>query len=221
MGLIFTKTCVLCGETLPADAGKSAMLCADCASLVRTKYRCTQPFSIDRADGAAAPLLYTGAVSGALKRFKFHHMQHYADWFAAQMAAQLSLHLEEWQPDLVTYIPIGPFRRYQRGYNQAELLAKPVAAAFSLPCAATLKKRLLTPKQSGRKDAAARRTNADRAFLPLGGAAVDGKNVLLVDDIVTTGSTAAAAVRLLREMGAARVYVLACAKTPLHGKGKA
>ena len=103
---------------------------------------------------------------------------------------------------------------YQRGYNQAELLAQRIAAPFSLSCAATLWKRPFTPKQSGRKDAAAREKNAKRALWIRAGIDLSGKSVVLVDDIITTGSTAAAAVKLLREMGATHVYVLAPTRTP-------
>ena len=117
-------------------------------------------------------------------------------------------------PDLVTFIPIGVLHWYQRGYNQAELLAQRIAAPFSLPCTATLRKRPFTPKQSGRRDAAARKKNAERALRVRAGVDLSGKSVILVDDIITTGSTVAAAVKLLREMGAAHVYVLAPTRTP-------
>ena len=214
MGLIFTKTCVLCCKTLDADAGKAAMLCPACAKAVREQYRCTERFQIDGADDAAAPLLYTGAVADAVKRFKFKHRQHYADWFAAQTLPVLAERLDTWMPDLVTFIPIGVLHWYQRGYNQAELLAQRIAAPFSLSCAATLWKRPFTPKQSGRKDAAARDKNAKRALWIRAGIDLSGKSVVLVDDIITAGSTAAAAVKLLREMGATHVYVLAPTRTP-------
>ena len=68
MGLIFTKTCVLCCKTLDADAGKAAMLCPACAKAVRDQYRCTERFQIDGADDAAAPLLYTGAARRSEER---------------------------------------------------------------------------------------------------------------------------------------------------------
>ncbi|WP_459686945.1 ComF family protein [Agathobaculum sp. TL06] len=89
-----------------------------------------------------------------------------------------------------------------------------MAAPFSLPCTATLRKRPFTPKQSGRRDAAARKKNAERALRVRAGVDLSGKSVILVDDIITTGSTVAAAVKLLREMGAAHVYVLAPTRTP-------
>ena len=149
-----------------------------------------------------------------MQRFKFHHKQHYADWFAAQALPLLAEHLEDWKPDLITYMPIGFLRLHKRGYNQAELLAKAIAAPFSLPCRATMRKRPFTPTQSEQKDFAARQENAARALLPIKNMDLSGQSVVLVDDIITTGAMAAAAADLLRKMGAARVYVLAPARTP-------
>ena len=213
MGVVFVKRCILCGELLPAAGTGKAMLCPACAGEVRQKYRCTERVHVAGADDAAAALFYTGKVQHAMQGLKFHHKEYYADWFAAQMLPLLAERLEAWQPDLITYMPIGLLRLRERGYNQAELLAKAVAEPLGLPCIATLRKRAFTPKQSTRKDAAARQQNAARALLPLPNADIRGKSVVFVDDIITTGATAAAAVKLLREMGAAQIYALAATRT--------
>lgn len=213
MGIIFEKNCILCGKPLDIESGK-AMLCPNCAQKVRKQYRYTWHIHIHGADDAAAPLCYTGAVAAAMKRFKFMRRQHYADWFAAQILPLLAARLDVLHPDLVTYIPISPFRSYQRGYNQAELLAKRIAAPFSLPCSATLHKRLFVPRQSMQKDVEARKQNAARAFRERRNIDLSGKSVVLVDDIITTGATISAAVHILRQMGAARILVLTAAKTP-------
>ncbi|MGI6181617.1 MAG: ComF family protein, partial [Agathobaculum sp.] len=213
MGVVFTKKCVLCGANLSSfEDGKSAMLCETCAAEVREKYRCSGHVRIFGAEEASAALYYTGTVKGAMQRFKFEHKKHYADWFAAQTAPLLAAHLDDWKPDLITFAPIGPLHLYQRGYNQSELIARFVARPFGIPCKPTLKKRPFSRKQSTRTNAEARRINARRSFLPLPGVDLSGKSVVFVDDIITTGSTAAAAVRLLRNMGAAKVYVLASTK---------
>ena len=213
MGILFMHNCVLCGGPIPAADGRKAMLCAGCAREVRTQYRCTEQVTVPGADAAAAALYYTGKVRRAMHGFKFHHKQHYADWFAAQALPLLAERLDDWRPSLVTYMPIGFVHLHKRGYNQAELLARPIAAAFGLPCRAALRKRPFAQTQSEQKDFAARQKNAARALLPMK-VDLSGQSVVLVDDVITTGATAAAAVRLLREMGAARVYVLAPAKTP-------
>ena len=215
MGILFTKRCVLCGKLLStADDGQTAMLCRACAAEIRNSYRCPGHVQVKGADEAAAALYYTGAVKSAMHRLKFRHMPHYADWFAAQTAPLLAARLDEWKPDLVTFAPIGRLHLYQRGYNQAELLARAIAQPLALPCAPTLRKRNFAPKQSAQQSAEARWINADRSFLPRKNTDLTGKSVVFVDDIITTGSTAAAAVHLMRQMGAARVYVLAPTKVP-------
>ena len=214
MGILFMHNCVLCGEAIPAEDSSRAMLCAACAREVRGQYRCTETIRVPGMDGCAAALYYTGKVRQAMRRFKFHHKQHYADWFAAQALPLLAERLEDWNPDLITYMPIGFVHLHKRGYNQAELLAKPIAAGFGLPCRATMRKRPFTPTQSEQKDFAARQKNAARALLPMGNVDLSGQSVVLVDDIITTGSMAAAAADVLRKMGAEHVYLLAPAKTP-------
>ena len=159
MPVLFDRTCILCGRVLPAEK-HSAALCPDCAREVRTEYRYHGEFSVPGADGAAAALCYRGAVKEALHRFKFGGRPQYAAWFAAEMAAVLAAQLDRWQPTCITYLPLGFLRARERGYNQAELLARPIAQSLSLPCVSALRKRPFTARQSVQQDAAARRKNA-------------------------------------------------------------
>lgn len=214
MGILYGHDCILCRTDFPLTANRTVQLCPDCAAAVRREYRCTEPIFIPGADDVIAPLYYRGLVRKAMKRFKFSNAAYCADWFAAQMCAALTARLEDWQPELITYMPIGFLHYRKRGYNQAKLLAQQVAKPLSLPCEATLRKRWFVGKQSAQKDYAARQSNAKDAVLPKGGVDLTGKSVILVDDIITTGATAAAAVKVLREMGAEHVYVLAATFTP-------
>ena len=108
--------------------------------------------------------------------------------FAAEMAAVLAAQLDRWQPTCITYLPLGFLRARERGYNQAELLARPIAQSLSLPCVSALRKRPFTARQSVQQDAAARRKNAAGSLLP-GRVPLAGERVVVIDDIVTTGST--------------------------------
>ena len=130
MPVLFDRTCILCGRVLPAEK-HSAALCPDCAREVRTEYRYHGEFSVPGADGAAAALCYRGTVKEALHRFKFGGRPQYAAWFAAEMAAVLAAQLDRWQPTCITYLPLGFLRARERGYNQAELLARPIAQSLA------------------------------------------------------------------------------------------
>lgn len=139
MGILYGHRCVLCGADFPVTTSRTLQLCPDCAAAIRREYRCTEVISIAGADGTIAPLYYRGTVRNAMKRFKFSSAAYYADWFAAQMSVALTARLDDWQPDLITYMPIGFLHYRKRGYNQAELLAKLTAKPLSLPCEATLR----------------------------------------------------------------------------------
>jgi predicted amidophosphoribosyltransferase len=109
--------------------------------------------------------------------------------------------------DVVTWAPTTAARRRARGFDQGELIARFVAAELCLPCRRFLRRRPGLP-QTGR-------SAADRWSGPdfLVRRAPPGR-VLVVDDVVTTGATVAAAARALRAAGASRVVVLALSRTP-------
>ena len=211
MQLLHPRRCVLCRKALPVGGG--AMICPECAPRLGQEYRNTAPVSIPGADGADAPLLYAGAVANALKRYKFHGDTALCKWFSAQAAACLAGHLTIWEPDCITYVPLGAARWWARGFNQSGAAARQIGRTLGLPVCAALGKRPRRGRQSHRS-AVQRQQAARNLFFALPGAAVCGKRVVLVDDILTSGATAADAVRALREAGASHVYVLPLARTP-------
>lgn len=211
MGIFFVKRCILCGKTLDFD--HPDWLCENCKETITPCY-CQFARQIRGADACIAALYYSGTIKNAMRAFKFRHKKQNAVWFAEEMYNALTPHLQNWQPDFITFAPIGWLRYRERGYNQAELLAQHIAKSVDLPCQAVLKKRSFTARQSSQKDAASRQKNAENAFLPKGNISLAGKSILFIDDIITTGATASAAVRTLRQMGAAHVYVLAATQTP-------
>ena len=114
---------------------------------------------------------------------------------------------------VVTAVPLSWPRLLARGFNQAEAVARPLAAALELPYLRLLGRRPRR-RQTG-LTRAARSRNASGAFRPRPrAAAIQGRSVLLVDDVMTTGATLAAAAATLRRAGAAAVLAAVVARTP-------
>jgi competence protein ComFC len=165
-------------------------------------------------DRVVALLAYEGAGRELVARAKYRNRRAALPWLAAAMAALVA----GVDVDLVTWVPTTPDRRRRRGFDQAELLARRVAARLGRPCRGVLR-RLPGPAQTGLPLAA--RRAAPRLVAASGPAwswrrpvPLAGARVLLVDDVVTSGATATAAAVALRRAGAAGVVVLAAARTP-------
>ena len=113
-------------------------------------------------------------------------------------------------PPVLVPVPLDPGRERERGYNQAALLARPLAGTLRLTCApALLRRRRPTPPQVG-LSRARRRENVRDAFIAHPDVA--GREVLLVDDVTTTGSTLGSAASACRAAGALRVSALTLAR---------
>src|SRR5262249_56284673 len=103
-------------------------------------------------------------------------------------------------------------RRWRRGYNQSEVLAQALTDRLRVPCRPDWLRRVRhTPQQVG-QSATERRENVRNAFAAPARAQLRGKTVLLVDDVLPTGSTASDAARALRTAGAARIVVAVLAR---------
>ena len=156
----------------------------------------------------AAPLWYEGKVREAILRLKFYGAAATAETLGALMAQCAAEHLSG-EFDLVTWVPVSRKRRWKRGYDQAELLARAVCRVWGVKPVALLRKTMNNPAQSGLKEDAARRANVLGVYEMRPGAEVSGRRVLLIDDVCTTGATLTECSKVLREAGADAV-VCAC-----------
>ena len=114
--------------------------------------------------------------------------------------------------DLVVPIPLHWRRAWSRGHNQARAIAEEIAVGLGIPCMSRLIRRIRHTPQQVQSSAAARRENVKGAFRINRRASLTGKRILLVDDVMTTGSTLSEAARTLKEAGADSVIVAILAR---------
>lgn len=166
-------------------------------------------------DLARAPWRYAGPIRMAVRQFKYRRRWRVGRWLAGQMAQTAAAALPLDAVDLVAPVPMHRLRRLWRGFDHAAFLSKSVARALDKPHQPAVLRRSRWTGPQPRRARPARRRNVRGAF------AADprrlrGRTVLLVDDVLTTGATADACARTLKQAGAARVFVLTAARTPLE-----
>jgi len=120
-----------------------------------------------------------------------------------------------WQFDLLIPVPLHWSRRLRRGYNQAELFAEVIGGELGKPVVAGLVRPVRGAKQST-LNRTRRRSNPKRLFRASHTAKWQGKSIVLVDDIITTGATLEAAAKILRKEGAGEIRIITAARTPLY-----
>jgi predicted amidophosphoribosyltransferase len=149
-------------------------------------------------------------VARAIRALKFSGWRALAPSLAGAMVESFRVHpVDGFAPDAVAWVPLSRRRRGARGFDQAEILAALVAGRVGLENLPLLSRIRETPAQATRTGRE-RRGTLRGAFAPSGRAP---PSVLLVDDVLTTGVTAAACVAALREGGARRVVVLTAARS--------
>ncbi len=228
LDLVFPPLCIKCRAPV-SDAGH---LCADCWLTVAFLdgpccVRCGLPFEIDPGadttcaacyarppafDCARAVMRYEETSSALILGFKRADRLELAPPFARWLERSGRLLLEE--ADLIVPVPLHPWRLWQRRFNQSAILAQALSESCGIPSDPLLLRRLRpTPSQGAMPSAKARRRNVHGAFrVAPGSEALRGRNVLLVDDVMTTGATADACARALKRAGAAKVFALSLAR---------
>lgn len=230
--LLYPGLCEACGAVLAPEQGG---FCASCRSaLVTDPYpscpRCAStigPF-IHVADGcfrcrdlryhferAIRLGPYDGLLRELILRLKQPWGENLAEHLGGLWAEAAEASLTALDADLVIPVPLHWLRSWQRGYNQSAALAGALAARLQLPCRPGWLRRVRNTPSQTTQSPAARRANVQRAFHARARTELRGRTVLLVDDVLTTGSTCSEAARALRDAGAARVVVAVLA----HSQG--
>jgi competence protein ComFC len=153
---------------------------------------------------------FTGPLRNAIHSLKYQRNLGLGEFFSSPLV-QIILR-ERWQIDLITAVPLNEKRRKERGYNQAEVLAKPVARKMRVLYSSNLIKRIKHTDSQVGLSLQERQNNVAGAFLVVS-ELVNFKNILIIDDVATTGSTIDACAKALKDAGAKTVFALTLAKT--------
>ena len=207
LSLIYPPKCVFCGTVIDKSD-----ICEECEkSLPFTKGDSIyQKFPF--VDKCISPLYYKDYVRRAVLRFKFAGCSCYSRRLGGIMSECAENNLDCGSIDMVSCIPLSRKRMHDRGYNQAELLAKEISKKVGVEYLPTLKKIRHNTAQSTIKDSKQRAANVIGAYRVVDAEKVKGKYILLVDDVVTTGSTVSECARILKKSGAKAVYCVTLAR---------
>ena len=204
LDLIFPPRCVFCRKFVKSSA---EIVCPKCvADLPYTANGGKQ--SGDFFKVCVAPLYYEGDVRESFHRFKFREAIGYAKTYGKFLAECIAENLNG-EYDIITWVPISRKRYKERGYDQSMLIAQAAALCLDDVAVSLLEKHRDVEKQSKMGSAEKRRANISGAYRVTETELVAGKRILLIDDIITTGSTISECAKTLKREGAAEV-VCAC-----------
>jgi len=196
LNLIYPLSCAVCGEKITRNCG----LCAACLS------------RIQRNDYGIAACQYEGVLKKAVRLFKYGGFMSLANAFSDLLLEFMAKRTDIKDIDVIVPVPLHPVRFRERGFNQSNILCAPIAKRYGIPARPACLVKVRHTKPQSILDRAERLRNVRRAFSVADKASIKGKNILLVDDVYTTGATIHEAARALKKAGASCVSAITLAK---------
>ncbi|AKN33323.1 competence protein ComF [Clostridium carboxidivorans P7] len=216
--LIFLKDCVLetiysndekcicCGE----ETYDGRYICSKCEALIKF---CSYGFDIQKEEinfKCYSVSYYSGAIMNLILQLKYK-----SNFQAGQILSQYMVSLiknKKIKCDYITYVPMTKERLKNRGYNQGAYLSKMISKSLDIPVINCLSKVKNTKDQIG-LGKEERWRNIEGSFQFLKKYCIESKNILIVDDVITTGATAISCALELKKHGAEEITVLTAAKS--------
>lgn len=221
LDFIYPPTCLVCGTVVE----NGDPICGQCFSKI-------QPYSEGKGleelwisrheinpiylDGFLAGFYFEPNLQNLLHLLKYQKQRRLGSFFGRWLGKNLSFQLQMWNIDWVVPVPLHPRKRRKRGYNQSDLIAREVAAENGFLLARSVLKRTRNTATNTGLSASERIRNVSGAFIVHPKFNFSGKRILLIDDVITTGSTLNACAEPLKKAGAAAVFALVVAHPPLE-----
>ncbi len=192
--------CFLCEREFPMSEDG---LCDECR---RTLKLAISPAPPEGLDGLTAGLRYCDELGTIFYRFKTGERRDYTPFLAQFISIP-----EEWRAEMLVPVPLHWLREYRRTYNQSFLLSEYVSSRYGIPiCRELLVRTRRTPQQKLQKGTQ-RRKNLKGAFQAA--PECQGRSIVLIDDVVTSGTTLSECAKALKKAGAKHVYAACVACT--------
>ncbi len=208
LDILFPPRCVFCRKILSSSREGA---CPECIN--KLPYTGTNAAQMgDFFSSCVSPLYYEDEVRDSLLRFKFKGATGYAGTYGKILAECIEKELPG-RYDLISWVPLSKKRYKERGYDQAMLLALATALELDDVAVSTLEKTTHVEKQSHMGSPEKRRANISGAYSVPDRELIEGKRILLIDDIITSGSTLSECARMLRSAGAAEVLCATVARS--------
>ena len=210
LDLLFPPKCAFCRAVLKNDREEHGF-CAECERKLPRADDARMGKKGEFFDFCLAPLYYRDAVRRSILRFKFYGARAYCKAYAGIIAGAVRNEPEA-VFDVIAWAPVSKSRLRKRGYDQARLIAECMSEALGFPCRQLLKKIRHTPPQSRIVGEEKRRANVSGAYAVCPDEDIKDLKILLVDDVITTGSTLSECTRTLLMAGADRVICAVLAR---------
>lgn len=205
--MIWPRHCAVATCLKPLGADEPNFICEDCYARL--------PVDHDMSDPEIhAVFTYTGAIPQLIQDFKFRRHRYVAVAFAAWMAGMFDIYYGSLANPVVVPVPLHPMREKERTFNQSEDLAIEMAKAAktNIPVNTTAFARVRNTAHQSRSSRNERLKNLESAFAVVDANAIYGKDVIVVDDVTTTGTTFRTCKKPLVAAGAKSVHMLALAR---------
>lgn len=208
LDILFPTRCVICRRIISPGKPRICINCQDRLPLTMDG----GPQRGDFFSKCVSAVYYEKDVRQAILRYKFSGVSSYAHAFGELTASCIYENLDS-EYDFITWVPLSKDRKRSRGYDQTQLIATQAAKKLCRPLKPTLRKRRGVKPQSKTGSPERRRANIYGAYHVIDPALVAGKRILLIDDIVTSGSTLSECAKTLLMAGAEEVLCATLART--------
>ena len=217
--IFYPRCCPVCQKILK---DQRRMICPECEKTLKPVnhprcYKCGKPIEKGEYcrdcqkqhhifEQGRGIFVYDSRMRRSVTRYKYYGCREYGDFYAKAMYRYAWRELQEWKPDLIVPVPVHKSKERFRGFNQAAYLAERVSRYTGIPADAGIVQKVIKTKSQKKLNAFQRRKNLEKAFRVTGDVA--GKDILVIDDVYTTGSTIDAMASCLKKKGAGNVYFL-------------